>query len=99
MRLKPYSMRHGGSSHAREVLGLELAVVKKKGRWASDRNVARYEKEGRLQNLLKKASANMLDYGKTVKQHLDAFILGDWSPAPIAPRKAAVARLKVPKLK
>ena len=57
----PYMLRHGGPSHDR-ALGLRtIQEVKKRGRWAADSSVRRYEKAGRLTTMLTKIQPELKD--------------------------------------
>ena len=85
LHLTLYSLRHGGATHHKEILNRELSEIKKKGRWRSDRNVARYEKAGRLALTLARAPAKVLEYGRKAEANLPEMLLGLWRPAPYSP--------------
>lgn len=52
----PYCLRHTGPSHDRAENRRSLMEVKKRGRWASDASVRRYEKGGRVSQRLQTLS-------------------------------------------
>jgi len=51
-----YQLRHGGASHELATRARPLAEIKKRGRWASDNSVRRYEKSGLLPTQLQRAT-------------------------------------------
>ena len=70
----PYRLRHGGASHDRITGKRQLVEVKKRGRWATDASVRRYEKGTLLQkteleirpNLLRRAALLGRDLSRLV---------------------------------
>eukprot|EP00973_Karenia_brevis_P086983 12061932-Karenia_brevis.AAC.1 len=58
----PHQLRHAGASADRAQNRRPLAEVKKRGRWASDRSVARYNKENRINQALASLSSKVLNY-------------------------------------
>ncbi|CAK0790753.1 unnamed protein product, partial [Prorocentrum cordatum] len=51
-----YQLRHGGASHELATRARPLAEIKKRGRWAADSSVRRYEMSGLLPTQLQRAS-------------------------------------------
>lgn len=77
--LVPYSWRHSGPSIDRS-LGLRSALeVAKRGRWRQAKNVARYEKAGRLGASLRGISSRLLDHARICEARLADILLGDAS--------------------
>ena len=50
-----YQLRHGGAGRELATRARPLAEIKKRGRWASDNSVRRYEKSGPLPAQLQRA--------------------------------------------
>ena len=48
IRLVPYQARHSGASTDYNTKFRDLAAIKKRGGWKSDRSVQRYEKHARM---------------------------------------------------
>ena len=55
-----YRLRHGGGSHDLLFKARSLLSAKKRGRWASDRSLARYERGGRINEQLSLLTQDIL---------------------------------------
>ena len=67
-----YSLRHGGASH--DALGKkrEFLAIKERGRWSSDKSLARYKKQGRAQLEVAKLPDATVKFGAAILQALPA---------------------------
>ena len=65
-----YSLRHGGASH--DALGKkqEFLAIKERGRWSSDKSLARYKKQGRAQLEVAKLPDATVNFGAAILQAL-----------------------------
>ncbi len=73
--LKPclYSMRHGGASADIASHRRTLEQVKVRGRWASDRSLLRYRKEGRAVLEVLKFGPECVEFGTAILKELPTF--------------------------
>ena len=70
LRPQLYSLRHGGASHDALTRRRPLSEIKKRGRWASDQTVRRYEKAALAQREANRLSHASDAYGTWVATHL-----------------------------
>lgn len=71
----PYQARHSGASIDRASGERSLADIKKRGRWAHDKSVVRYEKHGRLQTSALAFSTGQRAYFETCARHVEAALV------------------------
>ncbi len=65
-----YSCRHGGPSADRADGSRSLPEIQRRGRWAADSSVKRYEQAGRLHVVLDRTPAAILDHCVRCEVHL-----------------------------
>ena len=70
----PYQARHSGASIDRATQERTLPEVKKRGRWASDKSVNRYEKHGRLQSVASKFTPQQQAHFEDCRNRLEAIV-------------------------
>jgi len=81
--LTPYQTRHSGASIDRFNEWRDLASVKKRGGWRSDRSVARYEKSARLGYQQALRGTALVEHGKSCLAALEGILVhGRTLPAP-----------------
>ena len=68
--LHPYMMRHGGASDDALRLTRSLEAIKRRGRWAADTSVKRYEKHARVLESLECLPKLARDYGLIIERQL-----------------------------
>ena len=70
-----YSCRHGGPSADRAEGNRTQEQVQKRGRWASDRSMRRYEQTGRLHAVIASLPAAVADFARRACANLLALVL------------------------
>ena len=65
-----YRLRHGGASHDAAARLRTIAEIKRRGRWASDRSVRRYEKRTWLQSEEVKVSPTLEAKAQRIEEGL-----------------------------
>ena len=85
MGLAVYGLRHGGASHDLLVKARSTLEVKGRGRWKSDAMLKVYGNEARVLSELRKAPAQVLEFGKLVGLRLHAIFV-DREAVPPLPR-------------
>ena len=81
--LHPYMMRHGGASDDALRQTRSIEAIKRRGRWAADTSVKRYEKHARVLKSLEGLPKPVRDYGLAIERQLkDLMALKARSPAP-----------------
>ena len=78
-----YRLRHGGASHDRATLQRSLEAVKKRGRWAADGSVRRYEKGVRLQQIEHQLPAAFLKVCADLSRDLEAYVRSPMTLLPL----------------
>jgi len=78
--LHPYRLRHTGASHDFAAGARELALVQRGGRWRDTRSLRRYEKGGRLSELLQLLPPAVQQHAAICERHVGAVVLGQRSP-------------------
>ena len=68
--MTPYLFRHSGPPHDILTKARDLAAVKRRGRWCSERSVLRYEKAARVTSRLKALPLPTLTRFKDADLHL-----------------------------
>jgi hypothetical protein len=58
-----YQMRHGGASHDKFTNKRDMPSIQRRGRWNVVSSLKRYEKHGRVQQLLNKMMPSLREYG------------------------------------
>ncbi len=76
----PYSARHAGASGDRAAGVRSLGEIKKRGRWASDSSVKRYEQGGRILAQLQKLDARTRDRAIAALNRIGEVLSGSWLP-------------------
>ena len=76
-----YCLRHGGPSRDRLSGFRSLPEIQRRGRWASDTSVRRYEQVGRLHVVENALSQDVRLFAKQCQAHIVDLIL---SPLPLA---------------
>lgn len=79
-----YRLMHGGASHDRASNARTLAEIKKRGRWAADSSLRRYERAVRLQQVGLTVGAGLLHVARKHADRLETYIRGS-SPLPPCP--------------
>ena len=85
--LTSYQARHGGASRDALLRRREWSAIKKRGRWKTDTAMKRYEKHGRLQQLLAHTPAATLSWCQEAADSVKAWLLGE--PFRVAPPPTA----------
>ena len=82
LKLQLYSIRHCGPSHDRRRKYRSVAEVKRRGRWASDKSMARYEAHARVVQEFQKLSVDIQTRAraavKRVKEYVELQARGGW---------------------
>ena len=78
-----YRLRHGGASHDRATSSRTLDAIKKRGRWACDASLRRYEKAVRLQEVEAQIPPVILQWCSEQYPALDQYILSPLSLPPL----------------
>ena len=73
--LTPYQTRHSGASIDRARSWRDLASVKKRGGWKSDRSMARYEESARLNFQAEKRGVQLISFGRACLEELEDILL------------------------
>ncbi len=66
----PYQLRHAGASDDMVSGRWRLAEVKLRGRWSSDRSVARYAKGGRIADQISRLAPNLARHAAVCHERL-----------------------------
>ena len=74
LKLNLYAIRHCGPSHDRRKKYRGLAEVKKRGRWISDKSMARYEAHARVVQEFQKFSVNLQQKARASATKVRAYI-------------------------
>ena len=81
--IHPHMLRHGGASDDALRQTRAMIDIKRRGRWAADSSVKRYEKHARVLKSLENLPNQVRDYGNRIANrlgdHLDLSVL---APAP-----------------
>ena len=81
--LHPYMMRHGGASDDALRQTRSMEAIKRRGRWAADTSVKRYEKHARVLKSLECLPKPARDYGLVIESQLKSLLaLKARPPAP-----------------
>ena len=67
-----YQLRHGGASHEAAAGSRSLMDIKLRGRWSSARNMLRYEKGGRLAQVIARLAPQQLTWATACRDRLPA---------------------------
>ena len=70
-----YRLRHGGVSHDLLFKARSLISAKKRGRWASDRSLARYERGGRINEQLSLLDLGVLSAAEQAASNIGAALV------------------------
>ena len=76
----PYGPRHGGAAHDRLRRHRSMPEIKKRGRWKHDKSVVRYERAGRIQQVIERTDRAARDYCKFAEQHLESIMMRGRAP-------------------
>ena len=76
----PYSLRHGGASHDMLSGRRAISAIKRRGRWASDASVRRYEKAARALKEAGRIPKEARTYAGLIEANLASFALGREKP-------------------
>ncbi|CAK0874830.1 unnamed protein product, partial [Prorocentrum cordatum] len=87
-KLHPYMMRHGGASDDALRQTRSLEAIKRRGRWAADTSVKRYEKHARVLKSLEGLPASARDYGNLIDKKLSQY-MGLTARVPVPPGATA----------
>lgn len=79
-RVHPYRLRHTGASHDFATKARTLAEIQRRGRWRDARSIRRYEKGGRLNELLLRLPAATQKLALQCEASVAAVVLGQRSP-------------------
>ena len=82
--LLPYQLRHSGASHDMNKRSRAAAEVQKRGRWASAKSLARYERGARLAEMWQKYSPATAAFIEAASSRLEAALWGH-ERHPLAP--------------
>jgi integrase len=72
----PYRLRHGGASRDYQHKMRSLTEIQKRGRWKSAASVRRYEKGGRLNQLLRSLAPKVLMKLQSATKRIEKTVLG-----------------------
>ena len=86
-----YMLRHGGASHDAWAQTRSIEMIKKRGRWMSDRSLRRYEKSQRTQQLTAMLTPSVLQFATAIDSDLAAYVLQLRKP-PAIPAEASPPR-------
>ena len=86
--ITPYLFRHTGPSDDFVSKRRSLDAIKRRGRWASDASVRRYEKGSRVNARLMELSKEMLLHCRQCDLHLHEILRGSAPPPPLPTGKA-----------
>ena len=87
--LTSYQARHGGASIDALLRRREWSAIKKRGRWKTDTAMKRYEKRGRLQQLLAHTPRATMSWCLGAADNVKAWLRG--APFHVAPPPATTA--------
>jgi hypothetical protein len=73
-----YQLRHGGASHDQFHNHRALDVVKKRGRWLTDASVRRYEKGGRIPQLLARLTNEQREQADLLVDGIGKILFSAW---------------------
>jgi hypothetical protein len=85
-KLVTYQTRHGGATRDILMQRRDLEEVRKRGQWRTYSSLRRYEKSGRLQQVLQTTPARVLQYCQGMEDRLLQILLGPASSVPPPPR-------------
>jgi hypothetical protein len=71
-----YQLRHGGASHEMLTGFRSLEALKRRGRWASDASVRRYEKGGRIGQVLSRLDTKLQDHCRRCAAQIGKILAG-----------------------
>ena len=84
----PYQARHSGPSIDAARHLRTRAEIRARGRWASEKSVARYERPARLAESFQELSMGVQEFCQRAEEHFSALIVGRVTPGLIAtPRR------------
>lgn len=86
-----YAARHGGPSQDRADVSRNLGEIQRRGRWASDSALRRYEQVGRLHVVLANIAPDIIKFCSSCSNNIEELIM---QPRPLYP--PSVVPLKVP---
>ena len=93
----PYRLRHGGASRDYQHKMRSLTEIQKRGRWKSAASVRRYEKGGRLNQLLRSLAPKVLMKLQSATKRIEKTVLGQrWSLAALSLKKFSLRFLVDP---
>ena len=82
-KVVPYQLRHSGPSWDRLKRWRTGAEIQKRGRWAQENSVARYEKHARVTLEMQKLSPSMAEYCRNCDRQIEEYFHG--CPVPSVP--------------
>ena len=71
-----HQLRHGGASHEMMTGARDIVGVQKRGRWGSVRSLRRYEKGGRVGQLLGKLRKESLEMAEELAGRIGKILIG-----------------------
>ena len=74
--LQPYRLRHGGASHDYSSKLRDLAAIQMRGRWRSQSSVRRYEKGGRLTQMMQALPGHVKSAAESAVRKLPGALAG-----------------------
>ena len=80
--ISPYCCRHAGPSHHWLTQVRTLPAIKRRGRWASDASVKRYEKSSRVTRRFEGLSEQTLEILRRSEAHIADIVRGVVAPLP-----------------
>ena len=75
-----YQLRHGGISHEVATGRRSLLDAQVRGRWKSQKSMTRYEKGGRIHQVLARLSPAQLEHAKLARRRLAEILAGSCAP-------------------
>ena len=86
LHLTPYHLRHAGPSWDALRRRRTQREIQRRGRWASQTSVQRYERSSRVVAVLQELPADVLDFLRRCEEHLATIVMGH-APPPAPPRQ------------
>ena len=78
-----HQLRHAGPSYDHVIGRLSLEEIKLRGRWESDRSVARYKKSGRINEQVAKLEGPVRDFWERSLLDIEALLMQRSFPLPL----------------